>query len=57
MKKILFVASAVTLGSTIALSSSVYAGEKKQFVIVNEDVGVPVFPFDIKAARTKSLAK
>jgi len=48
MKKILFVASAVTLGSTIALSSSVYAGEKKQFVIVNEDVGVPVFPFDIK---------
>jgi uncharacterized protein YbjQ (UPF0145 family) len=32
----------------LTVSQPAYAGEKKQYVMVNEDVGVPVFPYDIK---------
>lgn len=32
----------------LSVSQSAYAGEHKQYVVVNEDVGVPVFPYDIK---------
>jgi uncharacterized protein YbjQ (UPF0145 family) len=47
MKK-LFVASAILLSCTF-VSQTALAGEpKKQFVMVNEDVGLPVFPYDIK---------
>ena len=48
MKKF-FVASAIALSCSLSMSQAAYAGgEKKQFVMVNEDVGVPVFPYDIK---------
>ena len=46
MKKFITIASAVALSFT--LSQTAYAGEKKTYVMVNEDVGVPVFPYDIK---------
>src|SRR6185369_12597997 len=32
----------------LSVSQPALAGEKKQYVMVNEDVGVPVFPYDIK---------
>ena len=32
----------------LSVAQPAYAGEKKQYVMVNEDVGVPVFPYDIK---------
>jgi hypothetical protein len=47
MKKI--VLAACSLAVPFALTSSqAYAGNKKEYVMVNEDVGVPVFPYDIK---------
>jgi uncharacterized protein YbjQ (UPF0145 family) len=48
MKKFVAVASAIALSCTLSMSQTAYAKEKKQFVIVNEDFGVPVFPYDIK---------
>ena len=43
------VASAIALTCALSLSQAAYAGgEKKQFVMVNEDFGLPVFPYDIK---------
>jgi hypothetical protein len=44
MKKLLIAASF----TAVALASPANAGEKKTYVMVNEDVGVPVFPYDIK---------
>jgi uncharacterized protein YbjQ (UPF0145 family) len=44
MKKLVFVAS--ILAAVVAQPA--VAGEKKQYVVVNEDVGVPVFPYDFK---------
>jgi len=32
----------------MSMSQPAFAGEKKPFVIVNEETGVPVFPYDIK---------
>src|ERR1044072_3852636 len=48
MRKVVLVASAFAFGS-LALSPA-YAGEKakKEHVVVNEEFGVPVFPYDIK---------
>src|SRR5256885_9191668 len=48
MKKFVLIASAVAVPFALSMSQAAYAGEKKQFVMVNEDVGVPVFPYDIK---------
>src|SRR5262245_39254080 len=48
MKKLVIAASAVVISCALTSSQAALAGEKKQFVIVNEDVGVPVFPYDIK---------
>jgi hypothetical protein len=45
MKKLVLVASAFAI--SLAVQPAV-AGEKKAFVMVNQDVGVPVFPYDIK---------
>jgi uncharacterized protein YbjQ (UPF0145 family) len=43
------VASAIVLSCALSMSQAAYAGEqKKQFVMVNEDFGLPVFPYDIK---------
>lgn len=43
------VASAIALSCTLSMSQAAYAGgEEKQYVMVNEDFGVPVFPYDIK---------
>lgn len=44
MKKVIVVAATVALG----LSGPAWARESKPFVVVNEDVGVPVFPYDMK---------
>ena len=48
MKKFVIAAAAVSVPFALSMSQAAYAGEKKQFVIVNEDIGVPVFPYDIK---------
>jgi len=48
MKKFVLVASAVAVPFALSMVSPAYAGEKKAFVMVNEEVGVPVFPYDIK---------
>ena len=45
MKQLVLVASAVAV--SLAAQPAV-AGEKKVYQIVNQDVGVPVFPYDIK---------
>jgi uncharacterized protein YbjQ (UPF0145 family) len=47
MKKFVLIASAIAVPFALSMSPA-YAGEKKQLVMVNEDVGVPVFPYDIK---------
>ena len=49
MKRLVVIASACALAS-LALSSPAVAGAdaKKEFVVVNEEFGVPVFPYDIK---------
>lgn len=44
MKKLVLVASILAA----AVAQPAFAGEKKAYVVVNEDVGVPVFPYDIK---------
>ena len=44
MKKLVIAASFLA----VSLSQPAFAGEKKAFVVVNEDVGVPVFPYDFK---------
>ena len=44
MKKFVLAASLLA----VSLSAPAYAGEKKAYVVVNEDVGVPVFPHDFK---------
>lgn len=45
MKKFVLAASLVA----VSLAAPAYAaGEKKTYVMVNEEVGVPVFPYDIK---------
>jgi uncharacterized protein YbjQ (UPF0145 family) len=44
MKKLVLVASAFA----VAFASPAVAGSKKEFVVVNEAVGVPVFPYDFK---------
>ena len=48
MKKFIIAVSAVAVPFALSIASPAYAGEKKAFVIVNEEVGVPVFPYDIK---------
>ena len=48
MKKIVIAAAAVAVPFALSMSQAAFAGEKKQYVMVNEDVGVPVFPYDIK---------
>lgn len=48
MKKFVIAAAAIAIPFSLSFASAAYAGEKKQFVMVNEDVGVPVFPYDIK---------
>ena len=48
MKKLVIAAAAVAVPFALSMSQAAFAGEKKQYVIVNEDVGVPVFPYDIK---------
>jgi hypothetical protein len=47
MKKIVLAACALAVPFALT-SSQALAGHKKEFVMVNEDVGVPVFPYDIK---------
>ena len=47
MKKLVLAACAFAVPLAMT-SSTAYAGHKKDFVVVNEDVGVPVFPYDIK---------
>ena len=49
MKRLVVIASACAFAS-LALSSPAVAGgdAKKEFVLVNEEFGVPVFPYDIK---------
>lgn len=49
MKRLVVIASACAFAS-LALSSPAVAGgnAKKEFVVVNEEFGVPVFPYDIK---------
>ena len=44
MKKLVLVAS--ILAASVAQPA--FAGDKKAYVVVNEDVGVPVFPYDFK---------
>jgi hypothetical protein len=45
MKKFVIVASALA----VSFGQPAFAGEaKKAYVVVNEDVGVPVFPYDFK---------
>ena len=44
MKKLVLVASILAA----AVAQPAFAGEKKAYVVVNEDVGVPVFPYDFK---------
>src|SRR4030095_13472182 len=44
MKKLVLVASAFA----VALAQPAVAGGKKKYVVVNEEVGVPVFPYDFK---------
>ena len=44
MKKVVLAVSLLAA----AVAQPAMAGEKKQFVVVNEDVGVPVFPYDFK---------
>ena len=45
MKKFLIAASALA----VSLGQPAFAGEtKKTYAVVNEDVGVPVFPYDFK---------
>lgn len=34
--------------AAVAIAAPASAGEKKTYVMVNEEVGVPVFPYDIK---------
>jgi hypothetical protein len=48
MKKFVVIASLVAASSVVSIAQPAYAGEKKQFVVVNEDFGVPVFPYDMK---------
>jgi len=48
MKKFVIAAAVLAAPFALSLSQAAVAGEKKPFVIVNEDVGVPVFPYDIK---------
>ena len=44
MKKLVIVASLLSA----SLAQPTFAGEKKAFVVVNEEIGVPVFPHDFK---------
>ncbi len=44
MKKFLLVASMFA----VSLSQPALAGEKKTYAVINEAVGVPVFPYDFK---------
>jgi uncharacterized protein YbjQ (UPF0145 family) len=44
MRKIVFIACAIAFAAQPAVAGNT----KKNFVVVNEDVGVPVFPYDIK---------
>ena len=44
MKKLVIVASILAA----AVAQPAFAGDKKTYVVVNEDVGVPVFPYDFK---------
>jgi hypothetical protein len=44
MKKLVLIASAFA----VAMAQPAMAGEKKSYVVVNEEVGVPVFPYDFK---------
>lgn len=44
MKKLVLVASAFA----VAFGQPAMAGEKKQYAVVNEEAGVPVFPYDFK---------
>jgi uncharacterized protein YbjQ (UPF0145 family) len=44
MKKFVLVAAAVA----VTFAQPAFAGEKKSYVVVNEEVGVPVFPHDFK---------
>lgn len=44
MKKLILVASIFA----VSLSQPALAGGKKEFVVVNEEFGIPVFPHDIK---------
>ena len=48
MKKLVILAAAVAVPFAMTSSQAAFAGEKKQYVMVNEEVGVPVFPYDIK---------
>src|SRR3954447_14930827 len=48
MKKFVIAASVLAVPFSLSMSQAAYAAEKKAFVMVNEDVGVPVFPYDIK---------
>jgi uncharacterized protein YbjQ (UPF0145 family) len=48
MKKLIILASAVALPLALSMSSAAYAGGEKKYVVVNDEFGVPVFPYDIK---------
>jgi len=48
MNRFVIAASAVAISCALTCPQAAFAGEKKQYVMVNEDVGVPVFPYDIK---------
>ena len=48
MKNIVLAACALAVPVALSSAQYAYADQKKAFVIVNEDVGVPVFPYDIK---------
>ena len=44
MKRLVLVASILAA----AVAQPAFAGDQKAYVVVNEDVGVPVFPYDFK---------
>jgi hypothetical protein len=48
MKKFVLAACALAVPFALTSSQAAYAGHKKEFVINNDEVGVPVFPYDIK---------
>ena len=53
MKKVVIFAALLA----VSTSQPAFAGEKKAFVVVNEEVGVPVFPHDFKDRQYEVLGE